>query len=75
MLPDVGVFAKVSQELEAEYNILIPVRIFRVSLVLYALSVGGPRCAEPGGDLCVVRMPRKIESAPRDNGRDRYYCW
>ena len=60
VLPDVGVFTEVSQELKTEKDILIPVRTFRVSLVLYPLSVGGPRRAEPGGDLGVVQMPRKI---------------
>jgi hypothetical protein len=74
MLPDVRVFTKVGQELETEKDVLIPVRTFRMSLVLYALSVSGPRSTEPGGDLSVVQVPRKVQSASRDS-RDRYYCW
>ena len=54
MLPDVGVFTKVSQELETEKDVLIPVRTFGMPLVLCTLSVSGPGCAEPSGDLGVV---------------------
>ena len=74
MLPNVGVFTKVSQELETEKGIFIPVRAFRMSLVLRALSVSGPRSTKPGGNLSVVQMPRKVQSSSR-NGRDRYYRW
>jgi hypothetical protein len=54
MLPDVGVFTEVSQELETEEDILIPVRAFGMSLVLHALSVSGPGSTKPSGDLGVV---------------------
>jgi len=72
MLPDVGVFTKISQELETEEDVLIPVRAFRVTLVLHALSVTGPGSTEPGGDLGVIQMSRKVESASR-NSCDWYY--
>ena len=74
MLADVGVFAEVSQELETEKDILIPIRAFGMSLVLNALSVSCPRGTEPSGKLRVVQMSREVESASRDIG-DRYYCW
>ena len=74
MLTDVGVFAEVSQELEAEKDVFIPIRAFGMSFVLNALSVGCPGSTEPSGKLGVVQMTREVKSASRDIG-DRYYCW
>ena len=54
MPPDVRVFTEVSQELKTEQDILIPVRTFRMSLMLHALSMSGPRNVKPSRDLSVI---------------------
>ena len=74
VLPDVGVFAKIGQELETEKDILIPVGTFRMSFMWHALPVSVPGSAEPGGDLGVVQVPRKVQGTSRNSG-DWYYCW
>ena len=72
MLTNVRVFTEVSEELETEKDILIPVWTFRMSLMLYSLSVSSPGGTEPGGDLGVVKMSREVEGASRDSC-DWYY--
>lgn len=74
MLTDMGVFTKVGQELKTKKDILISIRAFRMSLMLYGLSVSGPGSTEPSGNLGVVQMSREIQSASRDS-RDRYHRW
>ena len=54
MMPDARVFTEVSQELKTEEDFLIPVRTFGMSLVLYALSMSGPKSVKPSRDLSVV---------------------
>ena len=73
MLTDVGVFTEVSEKLETEKDVLIPVRTFRMSLMLNSLSMSSPGGTEPGRDLGVVEMSREVEGTSRDS-RDRYYC-
>lgn len=73
MLTDVRIFTEVSEKLETEKDILIPIRTFEMTLVLYGLSMSSPGSAEPCGDLGVVQMSREVEGTSR-NSRDGYDC-